>query len=165
MLFPPSKGSWAVCPLYRRDLNYVELLDLRLDCNVQTCTLGENCLACCLCCLRPPPISVGSPVCDACKFQLVLPQCTPCDLANSSCILWSMLVKDCNIICWNVRGLNDGAKRASVRSQIISSGPLWYASKKQKLHPGRILCLLKQLGQTWHRMWCLYLLWEHLEGF
>jgi exonuclease III len=25
-------------------------------------------------------------------------------------------------MCWNVRGLNDGAKRASVRSQIISSG-------------------------------------------
>lgn len=33
-----------------------------------------------------------------------------------------MSIKDCNIICWNVRGLNDGAKRASVRNQIISSG-------------------------------------------
>jgi hypothetical protein len=33
-----------------------------------------------------------------------------------------MSIKNCNIICWNVRGLNDGAKRASVRNQIISSG-------------------------------------------
>lgn len=33
-----------------------------------------------------------------------------------------MSIKDCNIICWNVRGLNEGAKRATVRNQIISSG-------------------------------------------
>lgn len=33
-----------------------------------------------------------------------------------------MSIKNCNIICWNVRGLNDGAKRASVRNQILSSG-------------------------------------------
>lgn len=32
-----------------------------------------------------------------------------------------MSTKDCNIICWNVRGLNDGAKRATVKNQIISS--------------------------------------------
>lgn len=33
-----------------------------------------------------------------------------------------MAAKNCNIICWNVRGLNDGAKRASVRNQILSIG-------------------------------------------
>lgn len=33
-----------------------------------------------------------------------------------------MTSKNCNHICWNVRGFNDGAKRASVRSQIISTG-------------------------------------------
>jgi exonuclease III len=33
-----------------------------------------------------------------------------------------MSVKDCNILCWNVHGLNDRAKRASVRNQIILSG-------------------------------------------
>lgn len=30
--------------------------------------------------------------------------------------------KNCNIMCWNVRGLNDGTKRASVRNQIVTSG-------------------------------------------
>lgn len=33
-----------------------------------------------------------------------------------------MSSKDCNLLCWNVRGLNDGAKRASGRNQIISTG-------------------------------------------
>lgn len=33
-----------------------------------------------------------------------------------------MSAKDCNVMCWNVRGLNDGVKRASVRNLIISSG-------------------------------------------
>ena len=33
-----------------------------------------------------------------------------------------MTTKDCNILCWNVRGLNDRVKRASVRSQIITTG-------------------------------------------
>jgi hypothetical protein len=30
-----------------------------------------------------------------------------------------MSAKNCNLLCWNVRGLNDGAKRTSVRNQII----------------------------------------------
>lgn len=33
-----------------------------------------------------------------------------------------MTSKNCNIICWNVRGLNDAVKRASVRNQIATSG-------------------------------------------
>ena len=33
-----------------------------------------------------------------------------------------MSAKNCNLLCWNVRGLNDGAKRASVRNQIIATG-------------------------------------------
>jgi hypothetical protein len=33
-----------------------------------------------------------------------------------------MAARNCNILCWNVRGLNDGAKRVIVRNQIISSG-------------------------------------------
>jgi len=32
-----------------------------------------------------------------------------------------MTTKNCNIMCWNVRGLNDGAKRAAVCNQIIST--------------------------------------------
>lgn len=39
----------------------------------------------------------------------------------SSRICSPMSSKNCKVICWNVRGLNDGAKRASVRIQIISS--------------------------------------------
>jgi exonuclease III len=33
-----------------------------------------------------------------------------------------MSAKNCNLLWWNVRGLNDGAKRASVRNQIIATG-------------------------------------------
>ena len=33
-----------------------------------------------------------------------------------------MAAQNYNIMCWNVRGLNDGAKRSLVRTQIISSG-------------------------------------------
>ena len=33
-----------------------------------------------------------------------------------------MTAKNCNLLCWNLRGLNDGAKRASVRNQIIATG-------------------------------------------
>lgn len=33
-----------------------------------------------------------------------------------------MSSKNCNLLCWNVHGLNDGAKRASVRTQIVSTG-------------------------------------------
>ena len=47
-----------------------------------------------------------------------------------------MSIKDCNILCWNVRGLNDGAKRASVRNQIISSG-------------ASVVCLQETKVTTW----------------
>lgn len=33
-----------------------------------------------------------------------------------------MTSKNCNLLCWNVRGLNDGVKRASVKNQIIAIG-------------------------------------------
>jgi hypothetical protein len=33
-----------------------------------------------------------------------------------------MSAKNCNLLCWNVRGLNDGAKRNSVQNQISSIG-------------------------------------------
>ena len=47
-----------------------------------------------------------------------------------------MSIKDCNILCWNVRGLNDGAKRASVQNQIISSG-------------ASVVCLQETKVTTW----------------
>jgi exonuclease III len=45
-----------------------------------------------------------------------------------------MASKDCNILCWNVRGLNDGAKRASVRNQIIISGATVVCLQETKIN-------------------------------
>jgi hypothetical protein len=49
-----------------------------------------------------------------------------------------MSAKDCNLLCWNVRGLNDGAKQASVRTQIIATG-------------ATIVCLQETKISTWTR--------------
>ena len=47
-----------------------------------------------------------------------------------------MSAKNCNLLCWNVRGLNDGAKRASVRNQVLSTG-------------ATIVCLQETQISTW----------------
>jgi len=44
-----------------------------------------------------------------------------------------MAQKDCSILCWNVRGLNDGAKRASVRNLITSSGATLVCLQETKI--------------------------------
>lgn len=49
-----------------------------------------------------------------------------------------MSAKNCNLLCWNVRGLNDGAKRASVRNQVLSTG-------------ATIVCLQETKISTWTR--------------
>jgi exonuclease III len=49
-----------------------------------------------------------------------------------------MSQQKCLILCWNVRGLNDGAKRASVRNLIISSG-------------ATIVCLQETKIQNWNQ--------------
>jgi len=49
-----------------------------------------------------------------------------------------MSAKNCNMLCWNVRGLNDGAKRASVRNPVLSTG-------------ATIVCLQKIKISTWTR--------------
>lgn len=38
------------------------------------------------------------------------------------------------ILCWNVRGLNDGAKHASVRNQIISTGATVVCLQETKIN-------------------------------
>jgi exonuclease III len=52
-----------------------------------------------------------------------------------------MAARNCNILFWNVRGLNDGAKRATVRNQIISSGAMVVCLQETKIsnwtHSGR----------------------------
>jgi exonuclease III len=49
-----------------------------------------------------------------------------------------MAQQHCSILCWNVRGFNDGARRASVRNLIASSG-------------ATIVCLQETKIQTWTR--------------
>lgn len=51
-----------------------------------------------------------------------------------------MSVKDCNLLCWNVRGLNDAAKRSSVRNQIVTSG-------------ATIVCLQETKVAVWTHSW------------
>lgn len=57
-------------------------------------------MVCWLCYLRPIPHQAGISLVDG----------------------TIMSAKNCNLLCWNVRGLNDGAKRASVRNQILANG-------------------------------------------
>lgn len=86
-------------------------------------------MACWLCCLRSPPHC-------AAWYRLV----------NVSVVVHlvalpfgeSMSSKNCKVICWNVRGLNDGAKRASVHNQIISS-------------EATIVCLQETKIEVWSR--------------
>lgn len=57
-----------------------------------------------------------------------------------------MSSKDCNILCWNVRGLNDGAKRASVRNQIISSGATVVCLQETKITTWTHTLLVETVG-------------------
>jgi exonuclease III len=57
-----------------------------------------------------------------------------------------MSVKDCNIMCWNVRGLNDGAKRASVRNQINSSGATVVCLQETKITSWTYSLLVETVG-------------------
>lgn len=57
-----------------------------------------------------------------------------------------MSVKNCNIICWNVRGLNDGTKRASVRNQITSSGATDVCLQETKITNWTLPLLAETVG-------------------
>ena len=57
-----------------------------------------------------------------------------------------MSLKDCNILCWNARGLNDGAKRASVRNQISSSGATLVCLQETKITTWTSSLLLDTVG-------------------
>jgi exonuclease III len=57
-----------------------------------------------------------------------------------------MSIKDCHILCWNVRGLNDGAKRASVRNQIISSGATVICLQETKIANWTHTLLVETVG-------------------
>jgi exonuclease III len=57
-----------------------------------------------------------------------------------------MSQKDTAILCWNVRGLNDGAKRASVRNLIISSGAMVVCLRETKIENWNQQLLNETLG-------------------
>ena len=57
-----------------------------------------------------------------------------------------MSAKNCNIICWNVRGLNDGAKRATVRNQILSTGATLVCLQETKITAWNQTLLTETVG-------------------
>jgi len=57
-----------------------------------------------------------------------------------------MSTKNCNIICWNVRGLNDGAKRATVRNQILSTGATLVCLQETKITAWNQTLLTETVG-------------------
>lgn len=54
--------------------------------------------------------------------------------------------KNCNLLCWNVRGLDDGAKRASVRNQIIAMGATIVCLQETKISNWNRTLLVEMLG-------------------
>lgn len=57
-----------------------------------------------------------------------------------------MSTKDCNLLCWNVRGLNDGAKRASVRNQVLSTGATIVCLQETKISAWTHSLLVETVG-------------------
>lgn len=49
-------------------------------------------------------------------------------------------------MCWNVRGLNDGVKRASVRNLIISSGATVVCLQETKIANWNFNLILETVG-------------------
>jgi len=52
-----------------------------------------------------------------------------------------MSQRNCSVLCWNVRGLNDGVKRASVRNLISASN-------------ATIVCLQETKIESWTQSPC-----------
>jgi hypothetical protein len=63
-------------------------------------------------------------------------------------ILFSMNRSDCKILCWNVRGLNGAARRASVRNLISSSGASVVCLQETKISQWNDFLLKETLGQA-----------------
>ena len=57
-----------------------------------------------------------------------------------------MSAKNCSIMCWNVRGLNDGAKRATVRNQIFSTGATMVCLQETKIASWNHNLLVETVG-------------------
>lgn len=57
-----------------------------------------------------------------------------------------MAQKNCNVLCWNVRGLNDRVKRASVRNLIASSGATIVCFQETKIETWSPSLLCETLG-------------------
>lgn len=57
-----------------------------------------------------------------------------------------MSTKNCNILCWNVRGLNDSAKRASVRNQVLSTGATIVCLQETKISDWTHNLLVETVG-------------------
>jgi exonuclease III len=58
-----------------------------------------------------------------------------------------MSQKNCSILCWNVRDLNDGAKRASVRNLILSSGATLVCLQETKIDNWNQQLVIEMVGQ------------------
>jgi exonuclease III len=59
-----------------------------------------------------------------------------------------MSQSNCNVLCWNVRGLNDAAKRASVRNMIFSSGATIVCLQETKIANWTTTLLCQILGPS-----------------
>jgi hypothetical protein len=57
-----------------------------------------------------------------------------------------MLTKNCNLLCWNVRCLNDGAKRTSVRNQILATGATIVCLEETKISAWTRSLLVETVG-------------------
>jgi hypothetical protein len=59
-----------------------------------------------------------------------------------------MSQSNCNVLCWNVRGLNDAAKRASVCNMIFSSGATIVCLQETKIANWTTTLLCQILGPS-----------------
>lgn len=57
-----------------------------------------------------------------------------------------MSTKNCNLPCWNVRGLNDGEKRASIKNQIIATGATLICLQETKISAWTCNLLMEMVG-------------------
>ena len=57
-----------------------------------------------------------------------------------------MSQKNCSVLCWNVRGLNDGVKRASVRNLISASNATIVCLQETKIESWTQSLLVETVG-------------------
>jgi len=57
-----------------------------------------------------------------------------------------MSQRNCSVLCWNVRGLNDGVKRASVRNLISASNATIVCLQETKIESWTQSLLVETVG-------------------